>query len=122
MSVLRQPSRMMAREDVSELDGLLQTGVVVWSSKVSMERFQIFGKLIRDFADKEEEKRKHSVVRFVPNYDVLIDNDGLSEARVTFATAFDLFRFLGVKRVGDLETLIWRRWGNNGEERSQLRV
>ena len=96
MSVLRQPQRIVAREDASQFDGVLHTGVVLWSTKMSMERFKMFGSMMREFGEWEEEKWKQTVVRFEPDYDIMRSENGFSEARVAFSSAVDMFRFLGV--------------------------
>ena len=90
-------------------------GVVLWSTKIGMERFQLFAQSIHDFSKSVTDENGNEVVYFSPAYNIIRADDGFSEARIVSATALDLFSFLGVKRGKDLKTLLWNRCGQDGD-------
>ena len=121
-ALLRPPTRLVPTGDGTDFDGVLNTGVVLWSTKVMMERFQILVRMMYRFSTDVQSTQNRRVLRFQPSYDVISSNVGFSEARVTFSTAVDLFRFLGVTRTEDMKTLLWRVWKGPGLDGNHLRV
>lgn len=112
-AILRAPARIVARHNC-EHDGVLQTGVIVWSYNVNMERFQIFAAAMQHFNKKTHERLKRAPVRFQPEYEQLQGDSGFVEARASFSNAVDMFRFLGVHRASDIKTLLWNVCGAEG--------
>ena len=122
MALFRPPSRSKPGEESSEFGGLLQFGVVLWSAKVVMERFQIFAASMERFSRDVLQKKGRAPLRFQPSYDVIKGSSGFSEVRVGFPTAMDLFHFLGITRVDDIKTLLWRVWNKSPTDIEEARI
>ena len=112
-AILRPPGRIVARGDHASHDGVLQIGVIVWSTKVEIDRFQLFAAKVDQFKEVVRKQQKRTAVRFDPEYDVIKDDAGFGEARMAFASAVDLLQFLGVKRRKDLRTLLWNKFNQH---------
>ena len=50
MAVMRPPGRVVSTGDGPDFDGVLNTGVILWSTKMIMERFQLFAAMMLRFS------------------------------------------------------------------------
>lgn len=101
----RSPGPLHVTDGGQELEAVIQGGTIRWSYKCSMERYKLLAAAVYDFFCDGINK-KPSAVNFSPSFDKLDRVCGFGSSEITFATAMDLLRFLGVTNTDDMIKLV----------------
>ena len=101
----RSHGPLHVRQGASEVESAIQGGVIRWSYTCAMGRFKMLAAAAHAYFCEGSNQRPSSV-DFHPSFEVLNSVCGFGESEITFRTAMDLLRFLGIASTIDMGKLI----------------
>ena len=101
----RSPGPLQVAEGDAELEAGIQGEMIRWTYKCAMGRFKMLAAAAHAFFC-EGTARRPSCIDFNPSFDTLDSVSGFGSSEITFATAIDLFRFLGITNRDDIKRLL----------------
>lgn len=101
----RAPGGLHVTEGGSELEAVIQGGIIKWSYKCCMGRYKLLAAAVHEFFC-EGMNKKPSAVKFSPSFERLQSVCGFGTSEISFATAMDLMRFLGITNTDDIDKMV----------------
>ena len=101
----RSPGPLHVTDGGPQLEAVIEGGTMRWSYKCAMGRYKMLAAAAHVFFCEGANKRP-SAVQFNPSFDTLDGVSGFGSSEITFATAMDMFRFLGISSAADMKRLM----------------
>ena len=101
----RSHGPLHVREGASDVESAIQGGVIRWSYTCAMGRFKMLAAAAHGYFCEGTNQRPSSI-DFHPSFEVLNSISGFCASEITFRTAMDLLRFLGIASTIDMGKLI----------------